>query len=122
MTTKQVITSAVLAAATFAISAPVAVMADPPAVGVPSIPGAFFNSPTTQGPQGGEFTANFSDQGRLEGFGRADQHYQNFDLTTERGRRQASARQKRTSRSEQASVNGVFTSFTNQLRSIDEER
>ncbi len=120
MTTKQLISTAILTAATFAVSAPAAVMADPPAVGAPTIPGAFINSPTTQGPNGGEFTANFADNGRFESFGRVDQHYQAFDLTTARSRRQASARQKLNAKAEQSGVNGVFTSFTNQLRSIDE--
>ena len=114
-TLREVTVALALMAASAAI--PAAALADPPAVEGPApIPGPFVGAPVNSDPNAGQFTVNFDDQGRFEGVGRPQEHYDNFDLGPGRVRQQGRA--PTTSARESQSVDALFAKFQQQLRDI----
>lgn len=109
----------IMALAAAAVAAPLAVLADPPAVGTPTLPAPFIGAPMNDDPNNGQFTVNFDDQGRYLGTGTAPEHLANFELSpaTAPGRLQARS-ERRPALGERAAVNSVFSDFQERLRVV----
>ena len=102
-----------------AMAAPVAAVADPPAVTAPLLPAPFIGAPMNDDPNNGQFTVNFDDQGRYLGTGTAPEHLANFNLSpaTAPGRVQARTLRLQ-SAGERSAVNSVFANFQERLRVV----
>jgi hypothetical protein len=106
----------IMALTAAAVAAPLAVLADPPAVSAPLMPAPFIGAPTNDNPENGQFGLNFNDQGRFTGIGTAPEHLANFDLVPAAAVPQA--RVARRPAGERAAVDTLFVSFQDRLRVV----
>ena len=113
----------IMALAAAAVAAPLAVLADPPAVSAPMLPAPFIGAPTNDNPNNGQFSVNFDDQGRYRGTGTAPEHLASFDLSPATGPGHVQARvERRLPAGEEAAVNTVFADFQERLRVVSSEQ
>ncbi|MBD5633085.1 MAG: hypothetical protein IAI49_01300 [Candidatus Eremiobacteraeota bacterium] len=94
---------------------PAAALADPPAVGAPTIPAVFTGAPTNDNPNAGEFTVNFDSDG-YRGIGSAPEPPLTRDMTPSTKRVFRQARANAPSAGESRSVDGLFANLRRELR------